>query len=194
MKIAYLSRSLSYQTFALGLLFNVLCTNAQGQIAISYNVTPIAQPSEMSCWATAATMILNWKLGIQFKIKEVVARAGDKFIAIYDANKGISPTDEDAFYRALGLTVIKGNNPAIDAWGNILKARGPLSVTVDAKPGKGWIHALVVTGLNGDGSAAKTTVTYIDPSGGKKINLVFSEFLKLYEGSAKWPLQIIHNP
>jgi Papain-like cysteine protease AvrRpt2 len=85
-------------------------------------------------------------------------------------------------------------NPTIGAWGNVLKQHGPLSITVDADPGKGYIHALVVIGFDGDGTAKNTIVSYIDPDGGKKRDVKFEDFLKLYEGSARWPLQIIHNP
>jgi hypothetical protein len=67
-------------------------------------------------------------------------------------------------------------------------------VTVDADPGRGFIHALLVTGVSGDGLPQGTTITFIDPDGGNKLSVPFSKFLTLYEGSAKWPLQIVHNP
>ncbi|WP_287286259.1 papain-like cysteine protease family protein, partial [Mesorhizobium sp.] len=41
-------------------------------IAIKHNVDPIAQPSDMSCWAAAATMLKVWKLGISRSIVDVV--------------------------------------------------------------------------------------------------------------------------
>jgi hypothetical protein len=188
---------------ALSLSFVLLATSlmsvAHAQIKVKYDVIPIAQPSEMSCWAAAATMIYNWKSGINQTIAQVVAVAGPRFTAIYDASfaqppQGISPADEAAFYQAIGLLVIQGQNPTIQSWGDMLQQHGPLSVTVDAKPSQGFIHALVVTGLDGDGTADNTIVTYIDPDGGQKKDVFFSDFLKLYEGSAKWPLQIIYNP
>lgn len=185
-------------TFAVTLSF-LLENNALAQTKVIYNVEPIAQPSKMSCWAAATTMISNWKSGIVRPIKDVVALGGPRFVKIYDASfdqppQGIAPADEADFYKALGLQVVQGLNPTVDGWAKMLKANGPLSITVDADPGKGFIHALVIIGIDGDGSVAKTIVTYIDPDGGKKRDLAFADFLKLYEGSATWPLQIVHNP
>lgn len=177
----------------------LLGNNALAQTKVIYNVDGIAQPSQMSCWAAATTMIVNWKSGIKRPIKDVVALGGPKFVQIYDSSfaqppLGISPSDEADFYKALGLRVIQKLNPSVDGWAKLLKANGPLSITVDADPGKGYIHALVIIGIDGDGSAANTIVTYIDPNGGKRRDLAFADFLKLYEGSATWPLQIVHNP
>jgi hypothetical protein len=186
-------------TLGFAVLAAASMTAAHAEIKVKHNVIPIAQPSEMSCWAAAATMLHNWKSGINRSIADVVALAGSRFTAIYNASfasppQGISPPDEAAFYRTINLRTIQGQNPTIQSWGDLLRQHGPLSVTVDAKPNRGFIHALVVSGLDGDGTAQNTIVTYIDPDGGRKIDVVFGDFLKLYQGSAKWPLQIIYNP
>lgn len=168
-------------------------------IQISHVVTPVKQPSRMSCWAAAATMIYNWHVGFDQGIEAVVALAGPKFTKIYEDSfasppSGISSTDEAEFYHKIGLIYRPGINPSIAGWAQILKDKGPLSVTVDAEPGKGYIHALTIVGLDGDGSAKGTIISYIDPADGLKHDVWFTDFLKLYEGSATWPLQIIHNP
>ena len=167
--------------------------------SVKHAVTPIKQPSKMSCWAASTAMLHNWKLGIEFPIEDVVKIAGPTFEQIYQASfanppQGIDPANEAKFYDALGLATVKGLNPTIEGWRSILSEHGPLSVTVDAVPGQGYIHALVVTGLDGDGTAKNTIVTYIDPADGKSHDVWFSDFLKLYEGSSSWPLQIIHFP
>lgn len=166
-------------------------------LASPYLVDPIKQPSKMSCWATATTMLMNYGDQYSRPIEAVVALAGPKYVGLYKdsfppKNLGISPSDEEAFYKALKLSVIKGLNPTIPGWKKLLDDHGPLSITVDADPGKGFIHALVVTGIEGDGTATGTFVTYIDPADGKKHTPNFADFLKLYEGSASWPLQIIY--
>lgn len=168
-------------------------------VVVKHSVSKIKQPSTMSCWAAAATMLKNWRSGFDRSIDEVVAIAGSRFTQIYQASfdnppQGIFPVDEEEFYSKVGLIVLKGLNPSIDKWGELLRDKGPLSVTVDADPGKGYIHALVVTGLDGDGTSGGTILTYIDPADGLSHDLWFGEFLKLYEGSASWPLQIMHNP
>lgn len=168
-------------------------------IKVSHKVTPIQQPSKWSCWAAAATMIYNWKAGFDQGIEAVVGLAGPKYVQIYKdsfppANQGIDAKEEAAFYAALPMQVIQGLNPTVAGWGNILTSKGPLSITVDAVPGTRTYHALVVTGMDGDGTAANTIVTYIDPADGLSHSVLFDRFTDLYEGSASWPLQIIHNP
>lgn len=168
-------------------------------INVSHRVTPIKQPSDWSCWAAAATMIYNWHAGFDQGIETVVGLAGPKYVQIYKdsfppKSQGINGVDEAAFYAALPLQVIQGLNPTVAGWGEILTSKGPLSITVDAKPGTGTIHALVITGMDGDGTAANTIVTYIDPADGLSHSVLFDRFTDLYEGSASWPLQIIHNP
>lgn len=166
---------------------------------IIHNVTPIRQPSEMSCWAAATTMLINWKLGIGRSIDDVVAQAGPRFTAIYQSSfaeppKGISPDDEKAFYQALALKVFQGQNYAVNGWFDLLTKHGPLSVTVDADPGRNFIHALVMIGLDGDGSAGNTITSYIDPAQGARHDVMFADFIELYEGSAHWPLQVVCHP
>ncbi len=139
---------------------------------VSYVVKPIKQPSSMSCWAAAATMIYNWKFGIDQDIEAVVSLAGAKYVTIYKESfppksRGISASEEADFYNALPMSVIKGLSPSIKGWHDILASKGPLSITVDAQPGTGTIHALVVTGIDGDGTSGGTIVTYIDPGDGQ---------------------------
>jgi hypothetical protein len=166
---------------------------------IIHNVTPVRQPSDMSCWAAATTMLMNWKLGITRSIDDVVAQAGRRFTGIYQSSfavppQGISPQDEQAFYAALALKVFQGQNYAIAGWFDLLTKHGPLSITVDADPGRKFIHALVLIGLDGDGSADRTVASYVDPADGARHDVLFSDFIRLYEGSATWPLQVICHP
>jgi len=168
------------------------------RIDVKHLVTPLAQPSPMSCWAAATTMLVNWKSGMSTPIRDVVASAGANFPPIYDASfavppVGIDPDEELQFYSALGLIVVQGQSPTIESWRKILKDNGPLSVTVRSAT-MGIPHAVVVTGLEGDGTPDGTLITYNDPDGGRSCGPeVFSLFLTLYDGSATWPLQIIYN-
>lgn len=153
----------------------------------------IKQPDSMSCWAAALTMLYSYKWNrMNLDIAATLKPLGEVYLTIFQNGSGIKPAQEIALYRAAGLKVIQGRNPTIDYWKDLLQKQGPLSITVDADPGKGYIHALVITGLKGDGSPGKTEVTYIDPASGIEADITFMEFIKLYEGSANWPLQIIH--
>lgn len=169
-------------------------------VQIQHTLTPIRQPSAWSCWAAAATMIYNWRLGgIQQEIETVVGIAGPQYVQLFrdsfpPTNRGISASDEEAFYTTMSFSVIKGLNPSVSGWANILQSKGPLSITVDARPPTLTYHALVVTGMDGDGSTSGTIVTYIDPADGQQRSVNFEYFNTLYQGAANWPLQIIHNP
>jgi hypothetical protein len=159
------------------------------------NVQKIRQPDDMSCWAAAVTMLYSYKMNDNnLKIETVLKSIDEEYVTIFKSGDGISSTKEEALYKKIPLKVIKGLNPSIALWKDILEKKGPLSVTVDADPGKKLIHALVITGLKGDGTPAKTRIIYIDPADGTEYEKNFVDFLKLYEGSASWPLQIIHWP
>lgn len=187
----YSTPSLSRRHFTVQCL--LLLASAPGALAadkidVTHLVFPVPQVSKNACWAAATAMLISWKESKSISKEAAAARGGAKFTEILKKDDGIEAADESEFYKILKLRTIKQQNPSIQAWADLLKA-GPLSVTVIANPN---VHALIIFGMKGDGSADKTIVSYIDPDGGKTKNLPFSEFLKLYEGAAKWPLQIIH--
>lgn len=156
-------------------------------------IRQLKQPKSMDCWATALTILYSWKYKDNtIKIEDVVRKYGNNYVILFQTNSGIVSDEEKELYRLANLNVIQGVNPTIASWYNLLKKHGPLSITVDADPPLGTIHALVVNGIKGDGSPEKTFIDYVDPADGKQYNLKFSEFIKLYEGAASWPLQIIH--
>jgi len=158
-------------------------------------VRKLKQPKSMDCWATAFAILFSWKrLDNSSSIKDILGNFGEPYVTLYQTNAGISPSDEEKLYQEAGLMVIKGQNPEIGYWYELLKKHGPLSITVDANPPKNYIHALVINGIRGEGSASNTTITYVDPADGIEHNESFTNFLKLYEGSATWPLQIIYWP
>lgn len=161
---------------------------------VTYQVTPIKQFLEKSCWAVSTNMLYNWKYNLNIQVRDMVKLAGAKYLAIFDNNDtGIYPEDEINFYKYFGLEVIYGQNPSIEGWASYLKKYGPLSITVKNTLG---IHAIVMTGIVGDGSDSGTNVMYIDPSNGISDTFTFKDFLVLYENkdSVAWPVQIIHWP
>jgi hypothetical protein len=158
-------------------------------------IRPLKQPKNMDCWATALTIMYSWKNSDNtIKIEDVVKKYGDLYVVLFKTNAGIKQKDEDDLYKKAKFNVIKGANPTIDTWYYLLKNNGPLSITVDAAPPTGTIHALNVNGITGDGTAKNTFIDYVDPADGVQHKLKFSEFILLYEGAASWPLQIIYWP
>ncbi len=158
-------------------------------------VRQLKQPKSGDCWATALTILYSWKYNDNaISIQDVLKKYGEKYLSLFRNNSGITAAEEKELYKVVNLSVIQGLNPTIQHWYELLSKHGPLSITVDAAPPNGTIHALVINGLRGDGKPATTYITYVDPWDGKENTLPFTEFIKLYEGAAKWPLQIIYWP
>jgi hypothetical protein len=102
-------------------------------------VYPTPQPTDMSCWATAAAMVLGWR-DRQSVSPELLARYNGLAGSI---GTGLAPGDKRAFADAIGLVVHPNACYTPDGFRDILEANGPIWVTADV-PG---IHAIVVTGM-----------------------------------------------
>jgi hypothetical protein len=90
---------------------------------------------------------------------------------------------------------LTGFNPTIDGWLNLLKKYGPLYVDVGYKTGA-MTHAIIVTGISGDGTTGGTSIVYVDPVGGSTITMKFQDFLAKFEATSavQWPYTIVHWP
>jgi hypothetical protein len=114
---------------------------------------------------------------------------------MYNEDRGLDAASAVALYDALGLRRVTSFNPSIEAWDSFLRQYGPLYVDV-GYGGSSTTHAIVVTGISGDGTATGTTITYVDPAAGRVINRRFNEFLAEFEspGAVRWPHVIVHWP
>ncbi len=172
-------------------------TAKEKDVQIFYPVTPIRQPKTNACWAAALTMLYSFKNNMSISIEDLIKQynhSAYNYTKIFNDNNGISSSAEEKLYQLAKLTVLKQQNPQISLWHSLLKNYGPLSVTVDAEPPLGTTHALVLNGIEGDLTPNGTIILYIDPADGKQHSIKFPDFLNLYEGSAKWPLQVIYYP
>jgi N-acetyl-anhydromuramyl-L-alanine amidase AmpD len=102
-------------------------------------VYPIPQPTDMSCWATAAAMIVGWRDN-QCVSPELLARFNGCAPSL---TTGLLPSAKRAFADAIGLVVHPNACYTPEGFRDILEANGPIWVTADV-PG---IHAIVVTGM-----------------------------------------------
>lgn len=159
-------------------------------------VRALKQPKNMDCWATALTMLYSWKNNDNtIAIRDVLKKYGDFYVDLFDKNKGIQAAQEDQLYKIIKLNVIVGQNPSIKMWYDLLKAHGPLSITIDSKPPYRTYHSLVVNGIKSGGKPENTSVDYIDPANGKQYNdIPFADFVTLYEAGVDYAIQIISYP
>ena len=157
----------------------------------------IAQPSNMTCWATVATMMMSWKDKVSYTIETAMDKAGATYRALFDANKGLPAADHEAFATACGMS---GEEPmcyTISGLREMIENHGPIIVITDEKPGPNWaIHARVVYGIYGDGTVDGTLLRINDPAGGRQYTESFRAFAKKYEEVAEVAdaprLQIMH--
>ncbi|KAF5410537.1 MAG: hypothetical protein C5S43_04615 [Candidatus Methanocomedens sp.] len=154
----------------------------------------IAQPSNMTCWATVATMMMSWNNKMSYAIETAMDKAGATYRALFDANKGLLAADHEAFATACGMS---GEPPmcyTVSGLRGMIENHGPIIVITDEKPGPNWaIHARVVYGIYGDGTVDGTFLRINDPAGGRQYTESFRAFAKKYEEVADAPrLQIMH--
>lgn len=155
----------------------------------------VKQDYPNSCWAAVLTMIYSWKAQSFIPEKEVL-QPYPKFLNIYNQSdkEGIRLQDELELYPQMGLGVEKQLNPTIKGWAEMIEKYGPLSVTIDAKPPIGTIHAILILGIYGKITGLDTRIIYADPADGIMHNEDFLTFLKMYESkySVDWLIQIVH--
>jgi Papain-like cysteine protease AvrRpt2 len=155
------------------------------------SVPLIKQPESMACWATAATIMVSWKENKTYNIEEVLARAGDKYLALYEANQGIDGEEKRRFLSSLKLRAEAPQTFTVKGWLWLLQTYGPLWVTSEDRQGKKFsVHARIVTGITGDESIENTFLTIIDPQDGSEYTENINEFTRKYENVARTDLGI----
>lgn len=171
------------------------------QRSISYTVPgpvpTLAQAKTMGCWATALTILISWRDRMSRTVESVMGEIGDTWLKLYQDNTGLFPRQEQRLFRAAGLEARRGVNLSAEGWLDILKGSGPIWVTTDEAPGKpGGMHARIVKGIHGDGTAEGTRLDIIDPNGGREYSETIAQFLPKYEAevaeSGRLRFQIIY--
>lgn len=177
--------------------------------AVNYRVpgiiSPIAQPSGMTCWATVASMMIMWKRQQSLPIETALASIGARWVGKFQRNEGLTSAEKPIFLAAAGFQSQPPMNPTIDGWANMLRRYGPLWVTTDEAPGAPFaIHARILRGISGDGTPDGTTMEIVDPAGGRMYTESFTRFQAKFEEEANamvrdrdprpFRVQIVHWP
>jgi len=175
---------------------------AKAAAAIDYTVpglvAPIAQPSGMTCWATVTTMMMMWREQASLAIPAALGRVGTAYVTKFTNNQGLTAAEKATFLAAAGLAYEYPQSLTAAGWEGLLRRYGPIWVTTDENPGAGFsIHARIMTGIHGDGTAAGTSIDIVDPAGGRTYKENFGAFLTKYEAEAMDPkqplrIQIVH--
>jgi N-acetyl-anhydromuramyl-L-alanine amidase AmpD len=163
------------------------------------DVTP--QPTNSSCWAAAAAMIVGWRDLISLTPETVTEICGRTTAT------GLDPRQVQQFADELGLVAEPPQSYAIEGFRRLLENNGPLWVGA-AVP---TMHVIVVTGMYVDGDNAYVRIT--DPwdrevgrpgapgprltthATGSRYIMRWEDFTREYEAAADRPgvgLQILH--
>lgn len=160
------------------------------KISISYMVPVMAQPTNMSCWATAIAMMLGWKKKMSFNPETIADELG--YTKQFKSG-GLHPEDTKVF-KHWGLKWEAPMCYTVQGFADILKANGPLWIAGNPKAP----HVRVVTGMSGDGTPEGTKISINDPAGGKKYKKTYvqvagkMENLGASEAKLKAPIYLAH--
>jgi N-acetyl-anhydromuramyl-L-alanine amidase AmpD len=172
------------------------------------DVQLIGQPTNMSCWAVAAAMVVGWRDKMSIDPAEVASGSGH-WAAFQN---GLNPADVPSLAKTWGLVMEAPQSYTVEGFRNLLQSSGPLWVAA-AVPG---LHAIVVTGAYGDGTPDGTYVRIKDPWGraagstpgspapynetpgqGSEYELTYRQFVQQYETAAtdftSVNIQILHS-
>lgn len=165
-----------------------------GSIHISAEpIDHLVQPTAMTCWATAGTMLVAARDRMCKTIESVMqtADANDPgyvpypgingYLALrYDPNRGLPPADTGRYTRSIGLRVGPAACFPVQGWVGLMQRNGAIGV-VGLTPG---LHIRVITEMKGDGSVFGTFFTIHDPLRRAPYRENFITFTERYEAAA----------
>lgn len=175
-----------------------LLARAFGNIDYSIpGILPVlAQPTPNTCWAAVFTMMYSWKANSSVGIPNALAKLGANYVDMFNRDRALDSHTAQALYRDAGLEPLYSFTPTTDGWLSLLRKYGPLYVDVGYNISNARTHAIIVTGISGDGSPDSSSITYVDPAGGTTSTLTFRDFLGKFEAQSavQWPYTIVHWP
>lgn len=163
--------------------------------AVNISAEPIdhvRQPTSMTCWAAAGTMLVAARDRVCRPIEAVmrVADAHDPgyvpaagvpgYLALFQGNGGLPPADTGRYTRAIGLRVGPAACFPVQGWVGLMTRHGAIGV-VGLTP---FLHIRVITEMKGDGSVFGTFFTVHDPGRAAPYTESFITFTERYEAAA----------
>lgn len=165
-----------------------------GAVMISAEpIDHVRQPTNMSCWAAAGTMLTSARDRMSRAIRTVMrtADANDPgyvpvpgingYEALFDSpTRGLPPPDTRRYTRSIGLQVGPAASFSVAGWRAMMSRSGAIGV-VGLTP---FLHIRVITEMKGDGSVFGTFFTVHDPGRDRPYTEAFISFSEKYEAAA----------
>ena len=150
---------------------------AQVNYTVPGKIPALKQPSNNTCWATAATMLISWKNGFQQTVQQAMDSAGVAYGLKVKADSGLAGSEKSAFLRTIAMRAEGPQTYTVSGWEQLLKNHGPLWVTSNEGGNEQFaVHARVMIEISGDGSPVGTFVTLLDPATGTKVSETVQTF------------------
>ena len=151
-------------------------------VDIDPSISPVQQPSTMTCWAAVGTMMLSWREGVSQTIEAALDSLGGDWRAKFDANSGLTPGElhrvphrPRAHRRAsAGLPAVGHRRAAPEPWASVGHQRQRHRRRPDSPRPHRDRHP---RRRSPDG----TTVTVVDPATGTTGTETFARFSDLLE-------------
>lgn len=149
-------------------------------VDISWPVSWVQQPTDMSCWAASLAMLTG---------KSSAQEIADETNLQHAMADGASHSEFEGAAQQLGLQLEGGACGYPNMFAGWLQQYGPIMVAKNLEPG---FHAVVINGIHGDGTADGTYFEQNDPAAGVT-TIWYSEFVHQYEGGADFTAYFAHR-
>jgi hypothetical protein len=122
-------------------------------ISVDLPVQLVPQPTPVTCWAASLAMVAGYRDSASYSADTIAAAAGMDTIA------GYSWADIQKAVTTWNLQQEGPTSAMPSAWADLLRTWGPIWIVEVGAP----YHAVVVGGLQGDGTPESTDVTVYNP-------------------------------
>jgi ABC-type bacteriocin/lantibiotic exporter with double-glycine peptidase domain len=122
-------------------------------LSVALPVQLVPQPTDVSCWAASMAMVAGYRDSASYSADAIAAQAG------MDTATGYGWNDIQSAVNTWGLRQLGPASQLPSAWADQLQTYGPIWIVETGAP----YHAVVVVGINGDGTPEGTTVTLNNP-------------------------------
>jgi len=151
-------------------------------------IAPVAQTNSMNCWAASLAMLRGWRRQASITELAAVRELGPKWVEMQQKNTGLAASRHEEFALVAGLESEPLMSFPMEEWIRFIREEGPIWVVygwkrfaVDGTLERVGRHAVIVYAMTGDGTPNGTIVQYLNPSGGRRQQKPFSQFVRMYE-------------